>query len=824
SVKIVLENNRDKTKGDYLNIPTWSLGDKKIPFQVVKEFKGADLVGVTYEQLLPYTLPHKDAEKAFQVIAGDFVTTEDGTGIVHLAPSFGADDMRVCNQNKIGSLTLVDKSGKFVSECPQWAGRYVKNFNDDPEYQNVDIDIVVYLKQNNKAFKVEKYAHTYPHCWRTDKPILYYPLDSWFIKTTAYKKRLTELNKTINWKPKATGTGRFGNWLENLVDWNLSRSRFWGTPLPIWLSRDRKEIKVIGSVSELQVEVNKAYDAGFMEHKLTEDFDLHKPFVDRIVLSSETGQKMYREPDLIDVWFDSGAMPYAQLHYPFKKNDLDGKFPADFIAEGVDQTRGWFFTLHTIAVMLFDSVAFKNVVSNGLVLDKHGNKMSKRLGNAIDPFKTIDKYGADPTRWYMIINSQPWDNTKFDIEGILEVKRKFFGTLYNTYAFLALYANIDGFDKSKEEIQIDQRPEIDKWIISKLNSLIVETDKYYSEYEPTKAARVIQSFVIENLSNWYVRLCRRRFWKSEGEGITKEDKQAAYQTLYNCLLTISKLMAPIAPFISERLYLDLNQQTSVHLADFPKSKSVLINKDLEEQMHIAQQVSSMVLALRKKVNIKVRQPLNKIMIPILTPEFKGHIEKVEALILKETNVKAIEYVLNTSGIITKKIKPDFKKLGPKYGQKMKLVAGAISSMGQREIESLETDGALMLNINEENIRITIDEVDILSEDIPGWLVENKGELTVALDIKISDELKQEGIARELVNRIQNLRKQQKLNVTDRINIKIERKDWIESAIYNHKEYICSEILAEELILADKVSNSLTTEINETEIKLEIQKT
>ena len=800
----------------------YKIGDKKVPYIVLKKCKGKELEGIRYKQLINGPKP-KEGD-AFKVLIGDFVTTEDGTGIVHLAPSFGADDMRVCNQNGVGALTMVDKSGKFTDDCPQWAGRYVKNFRDEDDFESVDIDIAVYLKQQSQAFRVEKYAHSYPHCWRTDKPILYYPLDSWFVRTTAFKKRMVELNNQIQWKPESTGSGRFGNWLENLVDWNLSRSRFWGTPLPIWMTKDKKEMCCIGSMKELRESVEKAINAGFMGEQIDENFDLHKPYVDDIVLCSETGKPMYREPDLIDVWFDSGAMPYAQQHYPFSgENALKGKFPADFIAEGVDQTRGWFFTLHAIGVMLFDSVAFKNVVSNGLVLDKHGNKMSKRLGNAVDPFETLSEYGADPTRWYMIANSQPWDNTKFDIEGIQEVKRKFFGTLYNTYAFFALYANIDGYDSSQGIIPVEKRPEIDRWLLSLLNTLINDVDKAYNAYEPTKAARAIQSFVTDHLSNWYVRLCRRRFWKSEGDGISREDKLAAYQTLENCMLKVTQLMAPIAPFFSERLYRDLTGEVSVHLSDFPMSDLNSIDSNLERQMEIAQDISSMVLGLRKKVNIKVRQPLRKIMVPVLNPAFQEHLEKVKGLILRETNVKELEYVSDTSGIIVKKIKPNFKILGPKYGPKMKLVAGEINKLGQAEINIIERQGSIEINLEGKSALIEKEEVEILSEDIEGWLVTNKSDLTVALDINLDDDLKNEGVARELVNRIQNLRKEQSFNVTDRILLTIETKDWLNPAIDSYKEYICSEILAEKLILTDKVNNPVLTDVNNLEINLEIEK-
>lgn len=810
-----------------LPIEGYEAGQKQLPYRLLGKFKGAALDGLRYEQLLPYAQP-EDGD-AFRVVLGDFVTTEDGTGIVHIAPSFGADDFRVAKQNGIGSLTLVDRRGRFVDAVndPTFplAGMFVKEaYLSDEEkaevlvlqqeklkaiipnlskYLSVDELITLKLKLENRAFKIEKYEHSYPHCWRTDKPILYYPLDSWFIRTTAYKERMVELNKTINWKPESTGTGRFGNWLENLVDWNLSRSRYWGTPLPIWRTEDGEESICIGSMEELRAEMEKARAAGIGNP--AEITDLHRPQVDEIVLLSSSGKPMYREVDLIDVWFDSGAMPYAQWHYPFENRDLieSGKaFPADFIAEGVDQTRGWFFTLHALAVMLFDSVAFKAVVSNGLVLDKDGNKMSKRLGNAIDPFKTLDQYGADATRWYMVSNSQPWDNLKFDLEGVKEVQRKFFGTLYNTYGFFALYANIDAFRYEQPEVPMAERPEIDRWVISLLNSLISEVEEAYASYEPTRAARAIQEFVDEHLSNWYVRLCRRRFWRGE----LNTDKLAAYQTLYRCLEVISQLMAPVAPFYAERLFRDLNQTTgrlsadSVHLALFPKADLQLIDKALESRMQLAQEVCSMVLSLRKKENIKVRQPLQKIMIPVLEPEQQAQIAAVAELIQTEVNVKEIEFLTDTTGVITKKVKPNFKTLGPKYPKQMKGIAVVLASFTQAQIADLERNNGVELDVEDTLCTLSREDVDILSEDIPGWLVASAGKLTVALDITVTEELKNEGIARELVNRIQKLRKDSEFEVTDRISVWLEDDEFVKSAVRDFKAYICGEILATDLEL------------------------
>ncbi|TAH42446.1 MAG: isoleucine--tRNA ligase [Bacteroidetes bacterium] len=822
-------------KNAEIKLEDYKPGDKAIPFEVIAEFKGTDLAGIRYEQLFPYAQP-EDGD-AFKVLLGDFVTTEDGTGIVHLAPSFGADDFRVAKQNGIGSLTLVDKQGRFVPEVTDFAGEFVKEayLNDSEKeieikkqggdkYLSVDERLSIKMKKEGKAFKVEKYEHTYPHCWRTDKPVLYYPLDSWFIRTTSAKERMVELNKTINWKPESTGTGRFGNWLENLVDWNLSRSRFWGIPLPIWRTEDGTEEICIGSVKELYDEIEKARKAGFMQSnpinadKLL-DFDLHRPYVDDIFLVSASGKKMQREMDLIDVWFDSGAMPYAQWHYPFENlEEFKNAYPADFIAEGVDQTRGWFFTLHAIAVMLFDSVAYKNVVSNGLVLDKNGNKMSKRLGNAADPFETIEKYGADATRWYMISNAQPWDNLKFNLDGITEVQRKFFGTLYNTYSFFALYANIDQFSFSEREIPVEERSELDRWILSELNSLIKLVDSCYAEYEPTKASRAITDFVSEHLSNWYVRLSRRRFWK----GDYSKDKIAAYQTLYTCLETISILMSPVAPFYSDQLFCDLNlisgkqKAESVHLADFPSVNEKLIDKSLEERMELAQKISSMVLSLRKKVNIRVRQPLNKILLPVLEKGFQEKVESVRDLILAEVNVKEIEYITDTAGILIKKIKPNFKVLGKKVGAKMKDAAAAILELNQEQILSFETEQQYKLMLGSEEILLQLEDVEILSEDIPGWQVTNEGKLTVALDITLTDQLKEEGIAREFINRIQNLRKDKGFEVTDRIELKVLKHAGIQASLINNKEYICAEILAASLDIVSQLDgeDAVDVEVDE----------
>lgn len=845
----------------------YNAGDKKIPFEILDEFKGEQLKDIQYEQLIPWVKPMGEA---FRVIAGDFVTTEDGTGIVHIAPTFGADDDRVAKQSDIVPLILIDKEGirrpmvdltgrfysideldeDFVKDYvntalyAEFAGRPVKNDYDSSlpaDAPTLDVDIAVMLKKENKAFRIEKFTHSYPHCWRTDKPVLYYPLDSWFIRTTAFKERMLELNNTINWKPKSTGEGRFGNWLENLVDWNLSRSRFWGVPLPIWTSEDRTEQKIIGSAAELKAAIDKAVEAGLMENNPLEKyettdfsaenyerFDLHRPYVDKIVLLSESGKPMYREPDLIDVWFDSGAMPYAQLHYPFENKELFEKnFPADFIAEGVDQTRGWFFTLHAIAAMLFDSVAYKTVVSNGLVLDKNGNKMSKRLGNAVDPFETINKYGPDATRWYMITNAQPWDNLKFDLNGLDEVRRKFFGTLYNTYAFFALYANIDGFRYEENDIAHNERPEIDRWILSELNSLILLVDEALQQYEPTRAGRAIQQFVDEHLSNWYVRLSRRRFWK----GNYSHDKISAYQTLYTCLDTVARLMSPIAPFFGEQLYLDLNkvsgkdQHESVHLTHFPVADTTMIDKALEERMQMAQQISSMVLSLRKKSNIRVRQPLNKIMIPVLNADMQLQLEKVADLILSEVNVKTIEYLGEDTRMLVKKIKPNFKSLGPKYGKLMKQIAGIFAGFSQEDIRSFEKNKGTQLQINGQEVVLELTDAEILTEDIPGWMVSTQDLLTVALDITITPQLADEGLARELINRVQNLRKDQGLEVTDKIILTIENNSSVRSAVEQFKDYICSETLAH-LKWTDTNAEVLLTEvelIDNMNVKLNIHK-
>tara|TARA_B100001109_G_scaffold251839_1_gene246900 strand:- start:11373 stop:14732 length:3360 start_codon:yes stop_codon:yes gene_type:complete len=812
------------SKHESLGLDEYENDGKKIPYEIVEEFKGTDLEGLRYEQLLPYKQPEEG--DAFKVILGDFVTTEDGTGIVHLAPSYGADDFRVTKANGIGALHLVDNQGRFTEEVTDFAGMYVKNqYYEDgkaPE-KSVDVEISIKLKEANRAFDVQKYEHSYPHCWRTDKPVLYFPLDSWFIKSTEVKDRLIELNNTINWKPESTGKGRFGNWLENLQDWNLSRSRYWGIPIPIWTTEDREEQICIGSAEQLKAECEKAVENGLMEKNPLADFepsnmseenyetfDFHRPFVDDIVLVSPSGKAMHREMDLIDVWFDSGSMPYAQWHYPFENKELieeNGFYPADFIAEGVDQTRGWFFTLHAIATMCFDSVAYKNVVSNGLVLDKNGQKMSKRLGNAVDPFETLKKYGPDATRWYMVTNAQPWDNLKFDLEGIVEVQRKFFGTLYNTYNFFALYANIDGFKYQEADVDLGKRPEIDRWILSKLNSLIKTVDQSFADFEPTKAGRAIQEFTTDHLSNWYVRLCRRRFWKGE----YTEDKISAYQTLYHCLKTVAKLSAPIAPFYADRLYQDLNQISgqesaeSVHLSDFGKVYEAHINIDLEERMEIAQKLSSMVLSLRRKESMKVRQPLQKMMVPVLDPKFKRQLQEVEDLILSEVNVKELEYLEETAGVLVKKIKPDFKKLGPKFGKQMKLVAAAVNQMSQEGIASLEQNGSIELDVEGGKITLDVSDVEISSEDIPGWLVTTEGKYTVALDVSLTEALINEGIAREMVNRIQNFRKEAGLEVTDKITLKVQNVAEIKGAVEQNKDYICSETLATSLEIVDEVA-------------------
>ncbi len=865
-------------KAEGLALEDYKPGDKLVPFKVVGEYKGTDLVGMEYEQLIPWVKPVEAAEdgtwkeaadKAFRVIPGDYVTTEDGTGIVHIAPTFGADDANVARAAGIPSLFMINKKGEtrpmvdltgkfylieeldeaFVKECvdvekyKEYEGRWVKNaydpqFTVDGKYdekaaqaaESLDVYICMMLKQQGLAFKTEKHVHNYPHCWRTDKPVLYYPLDSWFIRSTACKERMMELNKTINWKPESTGSGRFGKWLENLNDWNLSRSRYWGTPLPIWRSEEGEEI-CIGSVEELYNEIEKSVAAGFMTEnpykKLGfqpgvynkenyDKIDLHRPYVDDIILVSASGKPMKRESDLIDVWFDSGSMPYAQLHYPFENKELiDSRsyYPADFIAEGVDQTRGWFFTLHAIATMVFDSVAYKNVISNGLVLDKNGNKMSKRLGNAVDPFGAIEKFGSDPLRWYMITNSSPWDNLKFDTEGVDEVRRKFFGTLYNTYSFFALYANVDGFIYAEKDVPMNERPEIDRWILSLLNTLIKNVDACFTDYEPTKAGRLITDFVNDNLSNWYVRLNRKRFWGSA----MSTDKLSAYQTLYTCLETVAKLMAPIAPFYADRLYMDLigvtgrDQVVSVHLAKFPVADESLINAELEARMQMAQDVTSMVLALRRKVNIKVRQPLQCIMIPVVDEAQKQHIEAVKDLIMNEVNVKEIKFVDGAAGVLVKKVKCDFKKLGPKFGKQMKAVAAAVAGMSQEAIAELEKNGSYTFQLEGGEAVVEASDVEIFSEDIPGWLVANEGKLTVALEVTVTDELKREGIARELVNRIQNIRKNSGFEITDKIAIVLSKNPNTDDAINEYNTYICNQVLANSLVLADEVENG--TEIS-----------
>ena len=884
-------------KAEGMALEDYKPGDKLIPFKVVGEYKGTDLVGMEYEQLIPWVKPVETAEdgswkeasdKAFRVIPGDYVTTEDGTGIVHIAPTFGADDANVARAAGIPSLFMINKKGEtrpmvdltgkfylmdeldetFVNECidvekyKEYQGRWVKNaydpqFTVDGKYdekaaqaaESLDVYICMMLKQSGLAFKMEKHVHNYPHCWRTDKPVLYYPLDSWFIRSTAAKDRMIELNKTINWKPESTGTGRFGKWLENLNDWNLSRSRYWGTPLPIWRSEEGEELCIgsveelcIGSVEELYNEIEKSVAAGFMAEnpykKLGfvpgeyskenyDKIDLHRPYVDDIVLVSASGKPMKRESDLIDVWFDSGSMPYAQLHYPFENKEIvDNRsyYPADFIAEGVDQTRGWFFTLHAIATMVFDSVAYKNVISNGLVLDKNGNKMSKRLGNAVDPFGAIEKFGSDPLRWYMITNSSPWDNLKFDTDGVDEVRRKFFGTLYNTYSFFALYANVDGFTYAEADVPVAERPEIDRWILSLLNSLIKDVDACYNDYEPTKAGRLITDFVNDNLSNWYVRLNRKRFWGSS----MSADKLSAYQTLYTCLETVAKLMAPIAPFYADRLYMDLISVTgrdnvvSVHLANFPVADESLINTELEARMQMAQDVTSMVLALRRKVNIKVRQPLQCIMIPVVDEDQKRHIEAVKDLIMSEVNVKEVRFVEGASGVLVKKVKCDFKKLGPKFGKQMKAVAAAVSEMSQEAIAELEKNGKYTFQLDGGEAVVEATDVEIFSEDIPGWLVANEGKLTVALEVTVTEELKREGIARELVNRIQNIRKSSGFEITDKINIVLSKNPDTDGAVNEYNTYICNQVLANSLTLADEVADG--TELNFDDFSLYVKVT
>ena len=856
-------------KAAELSLSDYKPGDKLVPFSVVGEWKGSELAGMKYEQLIPWVNP---GEGAFRVITGDFVTTEDGTGIVHIAPTFGADDNRVAKtfgvpplmmQDKDGNMRpMVDMTGKFykledlapefvqncmnASDYDPWQGKFVKNAYDDTKTdkdETLDIEICMMLKAQNRVFKIEKHVHNYPHCWRTDKPVLYYPLDSWFIRTTACRERMIELNNTINWKPQSTGTGRFGKWLENLQDWNLSRSRYWGTPLPIWRTEDGAEEICIGSVEELYNEIEKSVKAGLMESnpykelkfqpgeytkENYEKIDLHRPYVDDVILVSESGKPMKRETDLIDVWFDSGAMPYAQIHYPFENKEIfdDRKvYPADFIAEGVDQTRGWFFTLHALATMVFDSVSYKAVVSNGLVLDKNGNKMSKRLGNAVDPFATIEQYGSDPLRWYMITNASPWDNIKFDIDGIEEVRRKFFGTLYNTYSFFALYANVDGFDYSEPDVDWKERPEIDRWILSLLNSLVKDVDGFLDTYEPTRAGRAISDFVNDNLSNWYVRLNRRRFW---GGGMTT-DKLSAYQTLYTCLETVAKLMAPIAPFYADQLFCDLIAATgrekveSVHLSEFPVCNEALIDKNLEERMQMAQDVSSMVLALRRKVNIKVRQPLQTIMVPVVDAHQQESIEAVKALILNEVNVKELKFVDNAAGILVKKIKPDFKKLGPRYGKIMKALAAAIQTMSQDEINAFEKAGTFTLTVEGQEAVIERADVEIISEDIPGWLVANEGRLTVALDITVTETLRKEGLARELVNRIQNLRKSSGYDITDKISVTVLSNDVMDEAIKDFNSYIANQVLAVSVEITDVISDATELDFEDFKLSVRIEK-
>lgn len=865
-----LMNAHFNPKAADLELSDYKAGDKLIPFKVVGEWKGPELAGMHYEQLIPWVNP---GEGAFRVITGDYVTTEDGTGIVHIAPTFGADDDRVAKASGVPPLMMIDKdgnnrpmvdmTGKFylledldpefvqtrmnAADYDPFQGKFVKNAYDPEKTdkdETLDIEICMMLKVQNRVFRIEKQVHNYPHCWRTDKPVLYYPLDSWFIRTTACRDRMIELNNTINWKPQSTGTGRFGKWLENLQDWNLSRSRYWGTPLPIWRTEDGTEEMCVGSVEELYNEIEKAVKAGFMESNPYKDrgfnpgeynkdnyekIDLHRPYVDEVILVSESGKPMKRETDLIDVWFDSGAMPYAQIHYPFENKEiLDNRtvYPADFIAEGVDQTRGWFFTLHALATMVFDSVAYKAVVSNGLVLDKNGNKMSKRLGNAIDPFSTIEQYGSDPLRWYMITNASPWDNIKFDIDGMDEVRRKFFGTLYNTYSFFALYANVDGFDYSEPDVPLNERPEIDRWILSLLNTLVKDVDGYYDTYEPTRAGRAISEFVNDNLSNWYVRLNRRRFW---GGGMTT-DKLSAYQTLYTCLETVAKLMSPIAPFYGDQLFSDLIAVTgretveSVHLSDFPKYDEALIDKDLEERMKMAQDVSSMVLALRRKVNIKVRQPLQTIMVPVTDAHQQESIEAVKNLILNEVNVKELKFVDNAAGILVKRIKPDFKKLGPRYGKIMKSLAAAIQGMSQEDILAFEAAGTFTLNVEGQEAAVELADVEIISEDIPGWLVANEGRLTVALDITVTENLRKEGLARELVNRIQNLRKSNGYDITDKINVTVLSSDEMDDAIKEFNEYIANQVLAVSVEITEHaISDATVLDFEDFNLSVRIEK-
>ncbi len=835
-----------KPENEHADFLAYKNDGKNIPYKIIEEFKGNIIEGSEYEQLLPYdsnSLKVIEEEtpgaKPFRVLLGDFVTTEDGTGIVHTSPAFGADDFKVGKKYNIGILTMVDKQGKFVDGLGEFSNRFVKNYKDDTDYVDVNVDIAIKLKKENRAFRVEKYEHNYPHCWRTDKPILYYPLDAWFIKTTALKDKMVELNKTINWKPKSTGEGRFGNWLENMVDWNLSRSRFWGTPLPIWKTEDGEEIKCIGTIEELNLAIKKASDVlggDTNKNYLHEGIlDLHKPYVDDIVLVSDLGKPMTRVPDLIDVWFDSGAMPYAQwgLDYeklkagdpkPFKA-PFDTNYPADFIAEGVDQTRGWFYTLHAIAGLMYESVAYKTVVSNGLVLDKNGNKMSKRLGNMVNPFETIEKYGADATRWYLITNASPWDNLKFDIEGIKEVQRKFFGTLYNTYQFFSLYANVDGFAFKENYVPLNQRPEIDQWILSSLNSLVKKVNQSMDEYEPTVAGRAIEEFVDDHLSNWYVRLCRRRFWKGEYE----QDKIAAYQTLYECLETITSLVAPISPFFMDVIFQNLNAITgrfsaeSVHHVDFPVANEDVIDKELEERMLLAQNACSLILSLRKKENIRVRQPLQKIMIPVLNPAMKAQLEKIEDLIKSEVNVKEVKYLVETEGFIKKKIKPNFQLLGKRLGAKMKAVSTALADFTQDDIKKIEIEGNYSFLIDNEHVILQINEVEITSEDVPGWLVASQGGLTIALDISITAELLNEGIAREFVNRIQKIRKESGFELTDRIEVEVIAENSIYESLTTYYDYICTEILADKLVLVPELKEGIEIEVNDSHLTVIVSK-
>jgi len=844
-----LVNSYFKAEAENLDFTAYKAGDKVIPWRPLATFKGKELEGIRYEQLLPFEANHTENTNAFKVMLGDFVTTEDGTGIVHTAPAFGADDYKVGQKYGIGILIMVDKEGKFIDGMGPYSGRYVKDYKDAPDYVDVNVDICVALKQAGKAFKIEKYEHNYPHCWRTDKPILYYPLDAWFIKTTAQKERMVELNKTINWKPAATGEGRFGNWLENMVDWNLSRSRFWGTPLPVWRTEDGKEERCIGSIQELEAAIKEAHDSlgGDVNAKFLTGgvLDLHKPYVDEIILLSPLGKPMKRVPDLVDVWFDSGAMPFAQWHFPFEnKAVFADNYPADFICEGVDQTRGWFYTLHAISAMLKEDVweelqkdgfsvsedkypglAYRTVVSNGLVLDKYGNKMSKRLGNTIDPFETIEKYSADATRWYLMTNASPWDNLKFDLAGIEEVQRKFFGTLYNTYQFFALYANLDGFSFKEAAVPLQDRPEIDRWILSVLHSLIARVNEQLDDYEPTSAFRAIDSFVGEQLSNWYVRLCRRRFWKGEYE----QDKISAYQTLYECLETLTRLMAPLSPFFSDELFRDLNQVTrrftvqSVHHSDFPTADPLKIDLALEERMQLAQDSASLILSLRKKENIIVRQPLQKVLIPVLDDKMQEQLSKVEDLIKSETNIKEVTYLKDDQGIIHKKIKADFKSLGKRLGAKMKQVASLIGQFSSQEIARLEKEGKLAVAVDGEMIEIQKTDVIITAEDVPGWSVASRGQLTVALDITITEALKQEGIARIFVNRIQNIRKEERFELTDRIFVEVLDNSKIKAALQRYNDYICSEILADRLSYVSDVKNGTEIDIDDNKLKIKVQK-